>query len=289
VGADGSDLRLAFGCGPEVLIPALRDWAPAPAVLLSYAYKEKYLSVLPHIAYRDWALDSGGFTAFYTGKPIDLAQYSRDAHYLLATDPTLTEVFTLDGAPGDWRTSLANTEYLWREGVPAIPIYHYGEPWEYLDHLRTAFPGKIAIGGAAKMRGRRKLAQVITIMQRCWPIRAHALGFGGRSALLGAPFDSCDHTNWIVAPGQYATWRSFSSKGHNSPQWRHISLPSGKFTGGALRSEVRWYLDLERLARHAWAAKFAELAATAPPWPPPRPLHADPTGVSDAVLARDRV
>jgi hypothetical protein len=262
MGADGVDIRLAM-CGAVQPEQGL-DREPAPALLVSYAYWKPYEPKLRRSLYRDYALDSGGFSVHGRGQVIDRLAYAEFCLELFATDPRLTEVFTLDGIPGDWRTTRDNTEFLWKLGVPAIPIYHYGEPWEFLAYLHDAYPGKIGVGGAANMRGPQKLKQAIAIAKRIWPARMHALGFGSSKALLSVPWDSTDHTNWLRAPLQYGTWRGWSG---GKEGWRRISNRERLVS---VRSEVDYYLELERRARFMWRTHHAQMVAACPPWPPPK-------------------
>ena len=94
---------------------------------------------------QEWVLDSGAFTAFNSGKVIDLDEYiatclSCDAH----------EVFGLD-VIGDPTATRKNNEYMWSKGVEAIPTFHFGSPWSALDDIMHR--PKIALGGVARRRG----------------------------------------------------------------------------------------------------------------------------------------
>lgn len=128
----------------------------APALLVSYVYLKPFLDRQSQYVYRDWALDSGAFSAHMTGTKIELAAYIDVCQRLKASDPTLTDVFALD-VIGDWKASLKNVEEMWRAGVEAIPCYHIGEPESVLKGLAKDYP-KIAIGGVAREKPQKKLA-----------------------------------------------------------------------------------------------------------------------------------
>jgi hypothetical protein len=225
---------------------ALHDESPravrpedAPSVLCSFVYLRKFREHQPHLRVRSWMLDSGAFSAWRTGTPIDLDVYIRSCQELLATDEKLTEVVALD-VIGDWRASLRNAEKMWAAGVPAIPVYHAGEPEDVLRGLARDFP-KIGIGVPVWYRpdGRRRFVQ--QCFTRIWPKPVHGFAVGTRDLVLSAPFHTTDCTSWETGPGSFGRWRSFGGK--------RLGVRGGDQD---LRVELRWYRDLERLARHRW-------------------------------------
>lgn len=227
----------------------------APPLLLSYVYVRKFLEEQARYRYRCWAMDSGGFTAWKSGETIDLVAYTDLCQQLFETDPTLVEVMALD-VVGSWRQSVKNFEYMWSRKVPALPIYHYGEPVELLRDLRAAFPYKIAIGGMAGLfSGKKKLAQLAAILQHCWPCRVHGLGVGSRSAVMALPFHSVDASNWEIGPCKFGNWRSFG---------KGVSVRGSNHD---LRVEIEYYARVEREARSRWRTEMVKLEAEQPPWP----------------------
>ena len=127
-------LRLAYNPGPINAYGALSPKEGEtlttemnPALLVSYVYLKPFLANKHKYVFRDWVMDSGGFSAWKSGTEINLQEYIDTCLHLLETDDKLTEVFALD-VIGDWEASLRNTEEMWRQGVPAIPAYHPGEP-----------------------------------------------------------------------------------------------------------------------------------------------------------------
>jgi hypothetical protein len=197
--------------------------------------------------YRDWALDSGAFTAYNSGIPIDLGEYKDRCGEMLASDPTLTEVFALD-VIGDWKASLRNTERMWKSGVKAVPCFHYGEPWDVLKGLAREYP-KVALGGSVGKRDKDKWAE--QCFARVWPCKLHGFGFGSEKAVLALPghsvalpWHSVDSTTWEIHTCRYGEWYAFQNtplrvKGNDQP----------------LRVEVEWYQELERRAREQWRVR----------------------------------
>src|SRR2546429_6210215 len=115
----------------------------SPALLCSLPYVEDFQKArsLQQLTYRNWALDSGAYSLWMvaakyrrTGRgsswewqTITLPQYIEWAQRLLADDPTLVEVISLDVHENP-RQTLKNTEAMWKAGIKAIPTYHMGEP-----------------------------------------------------------------------------------------------------------------------------------------------------------------
>ncbi len=216
----------------------LKDYQPA--LLVSYYYLEPFLKNKARYSYRDWALDSGAFSAHNSGAEINLQDYIECCKQQKAEDPTLTDIFALD-VIGDWKASLHNTEEMWKRGVEAIPTFHYGEPWDYLKGIAKDYP-KIALGGCVGKRDKDKFAG--QVFARVWPCKIHGFGFGSEKSILSIPFHSVDATNWEMGPCAYGRWASFGKIGN-----ANISVRGSKQN---LRAEVEYYLDLERRARDRW-------------------------------------
>jgi hypothetical protein len=216
----------------------------APALLISYYYLEPFLKNQARYRYRHWAMDSGAFSAMNSGKKIDLQKYIDQCLKLMESDKTLVEIFALD-VIGDPDASLRNCEEMWRQGVPAIPCFHAKEPEEHLLHMAKEYP-KIALGGVALTRGDFKLGWLQQCFNRVWPKKIHGFGMAGEEIVFGLPFHSTDATNWEIAPCAFGQWKKFgqmSVRGSNQD----------------LRSQVKYYLELEAKARVRWAKEMAQL------------------------------
>ena len=220
----------------------------APAILVSYYYIEKFLPSQSRYIYRDWALDSGAFSAFNSGKVIDLQKYIDFCKERREQDPTLRDIFSLD-VIGDWKQSLINTEEMWKQGVEAIPCFHAGEPWEALKAMAADYP-KIGIGGVALARGNRKLRWAEQCFARVWPKKIHGFAYCTEEALMRVPFHSVDSTNWELGPCRFGRWKSFGNAA--------LRIRGSKQN---LRSEVEYYLRIEEQARVRWKREMAQLEA----------------------------
>jgi hypothetical protein len=241
-------VRLAFNEGlsrPEFAVGrALSDPAKTPALLVSLVYLEGFLRHRKRYRYRNWAMDSGAYSAFASGTKIVLGDYIRHCRELTATDPTLVEIYALD-VIGDWRASMRNTELMWKAGVKAIPCYHAGEPWDVLLGLARDYP-KIALGGVARWRGEKKRAFASRCLAAVWPKKVHGFGFGDPAHALAVPFHSIDATNWEIGACRFGHWKQFGKL-------------SVRGSSQNLRGEVKFYLELETKARVRWAKEMAEL------------------------------
>lgn len=218
-----------------------------PSLLLSYAYEKIWLPLLPKLHVRNFVLDSGAFTAHSSGKPIDVAVY-RDAVVSYRDRGIVpVEVFSLD-VIGDWRGTKSNTEYLWANGVPAIPAFHYGEPEDVLVGYAQDYP-KIALGGAVGLPRKEKERWARQCFARVWPKPIHGFGFG-LWAPQGLPFHSIDCSDWEGSPARFGRWAAFGGG--------NIGL-GGKELLDNLACEAEVWLKEEHELRKKWAPTFHQL------------------------------
>lgn len=248
-GQEPNECLALGGTHSQDKVMAMEDRATAPALLVSYVYLEPFLKHRERYYYRDWVLDSGAFSAHNSGTEIVLQDYIDCCKKLLLEDQTLTEVFALD-VIGDWKASLKNCEEMWKQGVPAIPCYHYGEPEHVLLTLAREYD-KIAIGGAVGVHAKVKNKFAEQCFARIWPKRVHGFGFGSEASILLVPFHSVDATNWESGPCRFGRWNSFG-------------VMSVRGSRQNLRAEVEFYLKLEQRARQKWAKEMRELETLTP-------------------------
>lgn len=218
----------------------------APALLISFAYLDGFEKERHNFMFRDWALDSGAFSAMNMGTIIKLDDYIEKARELQATDPELTEIFALD-VIGDWRATVKNTESMWAAGVEAIPTFHGGQPWDVLKGLARDYP-KVAIGGVAMRNKAVKLKLASEVFARVWPKRIHGFGYGADVYLETFPFHSVDATNWEVRTCKFGQWAAFGNQ--------NLGISGSEQN---LRVEVEHILTTERRARSRWAREMEKL------------------------------
>ena len=217
-----------------------------PALLISFVYLPSFLKNQADYYYRDWALDSGAFSAWKSGTVIELSEYIEACLELMQTDKTLTDIFALD-VIGDHKASIKNCETMWEFGVPAIPTFHTGEPEGALFYMAKHFP-KIAVGGLAGsgLSARTQLSFCCQVFARIWPKRIHGFGVAGKGMAMALPFHSIDATSWEMGPCAFGNWNRFGKM-------------SVRGSSQNLRSEVDHYLGLERLLRARWAKEMTLL------------------------------
>lgn len=241
-------VRLAIGSHSKNYYTALSGWRALgyepPCVLVSYVYYNSGFSERrKDYEFRDWSLDSGAFTAFHAKKVIDLQQYIEFCKERLANDPELEEVFSLD-VIGDYKASIRNTEEMWRQGVPAIPVFHVGEPWSVLNDMAKTYP-KISFSSGGLM-SKQKATWIQQVFARAWPARIHGLAISDETSVLSAPFHSVDASTWILRAQGFGSWHLYGNiplRGTNN-----------------LASQVEYYLKLQDRARVKWKKEMAVLA-----------------------------
>ena len=246
-------VRLAVGALSPQVRQAFSEHAEAlrPALLVSYWYatEELFAARGNGVYYRDIVIDSGAFSAHNSGAEVELGKYIDFCKALRDRYPFVTEYYSLD-VIGDWRATRRNTERMWRQGIPAIPCFHYGEPWDVLTGMARDYP-KIALGGVALKHHQPKVAWAADCFSRVWPKRIHGFAYASATALAALPWHSVDSSTWASAPARASRWLAFPRN-----QQPHIDSARQNLT-----VMKRYYLDLEEKARHRWRRQLAELAA----------------------------
>lgn len=232
-----------------------------PSMLFSYAYEKIWLPRLSVIQFRDFVIDSGAFTVHTLGRAITVEQF-RDRIFQYRDEIGLQprEIFSLD-VIGDWRGTKRNTEYLWSQGILAIPAFHYGEPEDVLIGFAADYP-KIAIGGAVGMHKKEKERWARQCFARVWPKPIHGFGFGLWATEI-LPFHSVDCSDWEGGAARFGVWNSYKKS--------NLGL-TRKQVENHLGSEVRFWLENEFRAQQRWRRTFSQQAWPENPGSPWRTL-----------------
>lgn len=168
-------------------------------ILLSYHYYKdidldalfsKYFTE----PYPDVFIDSGGFSAMTQGVEIDIDAYIA---YVKQYKHLITTYANLD-AVGDAVTTLRNQKTMEGAGVQPIPVFHVGEPWEYLEDYIEQY-SYIALGGMVPHM--RFPKRIIPWMLQCFKRaegKAVFHGFGATSweVVKALPWYSVDSSSW---------------------------------------------------------------------------------------------
>ena len=191
------------GRTPEILF----KWAAAGVsaknltlrLLLSYwYYKDVDLDVLFqkffHPPYPEVFADSGAFSAKTQGKSVDLSAYCvwvNKWRHLITTYANLDVI-------GNAQASLENQKEMEKQGLSPIPVFHTGEPWNFLDSYIEQYP-YIGLGGMVPYM--REAEKVIPWLVSCFK-RAkgksvfHGFGCTSWRVISVLPWYSVDSSSW---------------------------------------------------------------------------------------------
>lgn len=138
--------------------------------------------------------DSGAFSAYWQHVDIDIADY---AAWLKRWDAYFTTYVSLD-AIGDAEQSLRNHEAMLDMGLNPLPVFHGGEPWEYLERYAEKHP-YMALGGMVSSGGKqavmRWLVKAFTIGKQ-YDTVFHGFGQTTLDIVAAFPWYSIDSSSW---------------------------------------------------------------------------------------------
>ena len=201
-----SKVYLAWSsAGVATLIKHNRD--RAINLLVSYAVWDQYSKTADQLNIQNLILDSGAFSVFNSGKTIDIDQFIR-----VAKESHAKEVFSLDEI-GNYKKSQANTMKIWAAGIPAIPVYHAGEPLSYLDWCCKYTPcQKIALACRSKDKKGWLTQQFQHVWKNYGPMKIHGLAMAGNELLELLPFDSVDASSAFTAAARFGQFAGYTGR-----------------------------------------------------------------------------
>ena len=254
-------LRLVFSDSYTINSMDLK-YPERPAILASAAYLKGFERVRHRIGFRDWAMDSGAYTFFNSGRQQNLDTYIATC-LRLKDDPALVEIYALDDMGGEWRQTLRNTQLMWAQGIQAIPTFHVGEPWDVLRGYAADFP-KVALGGMSNreaglssskrtgMHWQQKVRWCTEAFSHIWPKKVHGFGCGAKKLLLKVPFHSVDASSWVIGPAM-GRWTFLTDRTSKNA---YLGIRDAKMTR---RAEVEWSLRMEREIQSRWQRELESL------------------------------
>lgn len=162
-------------------------------LLVAYPYVTSDVLALvrelgPHVR---WTLDSGAYTAWKSGTPIELDDYCK---FLEALPVKPWRYFTLD-VLGEPEGTLRNYETMLARGFKPVPIYTRGSDPKMLDHYYQT-SDVVGLGGLVDTRASTREVYVHAMIKRNAGRRVHLLGFTSLKHLKALRPYMCDSSNW---------------------------------------------------------------------------------------------
>lgn len=207
---------LALGTAP--LTASAVNQTKYPFILNSFAYA-KALNLLDYTP-QDLTLDSGAFTAWNSGKSVNITDYADWCIEQQSKTPSLKAV-NLDVIPGEvGRTSteqerkdgmsmsLKNADYLRGRGISIEEVFHQDEPFEFLDLLISRLPkGDVLcisprndVSKQSKMAWLQKvLVHLVKTQGKTNLPKMHGLAVTSKDLTLAFPFYSVDSSTYTIS------------------------------------------------------------------------------------------
>jgi len=227
------------------------DWNARPLnILCSFALKG---------ALRSWKnrqyetpgvktiLDSGAYSAWKSGTDVDY-----DDFILEAIEEGWDEVAALDVIGDPVSSQACAFDMKVQHHIDTLPVFHYGEPWEYLAKYKEHFNSRVAIGGIAGIGKQQKIKFVGQCFARAYPCSFHGFGVGDEDVLMEFPFASADTASWGSV---HMYGRSMAAPGLKIPK-----LEDGdRNKHYDLRFEVAAFCEMEDRVRDRWSNELQKL------------------------------
>jgi hypothetical protein len=192
-------------------------------------------------------LDCGAFSAWTRGKLVNAKEHARFVLDHLSLFRWVASLDVIPGFPGRAPTEAEvrqSAEASWKNynilldmGVPKkkiVPAFHAGEPIAILTRYLEDKPGRIGIGGIARMRDDRRVQELGHLFRSLGPTATgrghfHAYGVSSTNSLLSFPFTSCDSSSWFLH-GAYGDILWKAKRGRGLPTALAVTKDSGAST-----------------------------------------------------------
>ena len=214
--------------------PSWREILERHHLLVSYAEPQQLKIITAGWDLPGLLLDSGAFTAWTKGRPIDLKQY---VEFIKRQEHLLTGYIALDvipGVPGRLPTedeakeaterTLANLDLMRLAGLKPIPVFHEGEPLWVLDHYVSQGHDLIALGATAS-RGRPELVEwLLPLFERHPDQKFHGLAMTQKRIIEFFPFYSVDSSSWLNFARYGVDANTYLLKGRSPDCLRRVGI-----------------------------------------------------------------
>lgn len=153
----------------------------------------------------DWILDSGAFSAWRSGNPINLQNYIEFIKENLdwVSSYVALDVIIPNDTERSAKESFENLKIMRKAGLNPMPVFHVGESIDWLyrmldlgcDYIGLSASSIVAKGSVDDWYA---LVWSHLVNSEGLPVvKTHAFGEGKVSSLTTFPFYSCDSTSWI--------------------------------------------------------------------------------------------
>ena len=155
-------------------------------------------------------IDSGAFSAWTQGKEINLDDYIEFClqHIDIADAVVNLDVISKDrfsmGTKESAELTLRNQKIMEQAGLSPLPVFHIGEPFEYLEYYINHYD-YIGLGGMVG-KSKQTLSSWLDVVferyicdERGYPkVKVHGFGLTSVSLMVKYPWYSVDSTTWTV-------------------------------------------------------------------------------------------
>lgn len=232
----------------SIATPAVRafksfDWALHDmGMLVSFYYIKDFNRHFPNRQkLMPTMLDSGAFSAYNSGKEIDIDKLIEEAK-----NEFWDETVSLDVIK-DAENSLKNALYMKEKGCNAMPVFHIGEPFEILKEYCAEFD-RVGLSCRFGETERESLKWLNECYRREYPKKFHSFGWVAEKMLLEFPFYTADSSSWALAPQAYKRWRAYGGR---------VFIKNTKDI--SLLPEMDFYSNIQKRVRHKWAKELKKL------------------------------
>ncbi len=208
-----------------------------PKILASFFYIKDFNKVKHRYTPTHTCLDSGAYSAWNSGKEIDIEALIQESK-----DPYWKESVSLD-VIGDAEASMKNALYMKSKGSPAYPVFHIGDPWEMLEEYKGKFD-KVGLSCRFGEPEKVSMKWLENCFARAWPYKFHSFGWIKEKMLMTFPFHSGDASSWVLAPCAFGTWREMGKL--KVRKWPDITAEIDSTLRMERRLKSRWEKELSR-------------------------------------------
>ena len=154
-------------------------------------------------------MDSGAFSAFTKDTEVNLKEYIdflKGNKHIIDIYANLDVIGENGGAADEnsAKKTLQNQRRMEKAGLSPLPVFHYGEPYKYLEYYIEKYK-YIALGGLVGANTGKLVSWLDVCFSKyiCGPdglpkIKIHAFGVTSLRLMLRYPWYSVDSTSWVM-------------------------------------------------------------------------------------------